>query len=100
MDGPRNIVLNKISQRKTNTNDIPYRWSLKYDTNEFVYETDRLTDTENRLVVAKGKGVQERVGLGVCDYQMQTIYKGWINNKVLMYSRYSRELYSVSCDKP
>ena len=45
MDGPRNIILNKISQRKTNTNDIPYRWSLKYDTNEFVYETDSQTQT-------------------------------------------------------
>ena len=94
------IILNKISQRKTNTSDIISRWSRKYDTNELIYETDRLTDTENRLVVAKGTGVQERVGLGVCDYQMQTIYNGWINNKVLLYSRYSRELYSVSCDKP
>ena len=61
----------------------------------FVYETDRLTDTDNRLVVAKGKGVQERVGLGVCDYQMQTIYKGWINNKVLMYSTENYIQYTV-----
>ena len=29
---------------------------IKYDTNEFVYETeiDRLTDKENRLIIAKG----------------------------------------------
>ena len=30
-------------------------WNLKYDTNELIYETNRLTDIENRLVVAKGK---------------------------------------------
>ena len=28
-------------------------WNLKYDTNELIYKT--VTDTENRLVVAKGK---------------------------------------------
>ena len=54
---------------------------LKYDTNELIYETETLTDVENRLVVAKGKGE----GLGVWDQQMQTII-GWINNKVLLYS--------------
>ena len=35
---------------------IPHMWNLKYDTNELAYETDSLTDTENRLVVAKGEG--------------------------------------------
>ena len=28
-------------------------WNIKYDTNEPIYETE--TDTENRLVVAKGE---------------------------------------------
>ena len=39
-------------------------WNLKYDTNEFIYETETelisLTDMENRLVIAKSK----RVGQG------------------------------------
>ena len=30
-------------------------WNLKYDTNEHIYETRSHSDTENRLVVAKGK---------------------------------------------
>ena len=33
-------------------------WNLKYDTNE----TNRITDIENRLVVAKGEGVGGRKG--------------------------------------
>ena len=42
-------------------------WNLKYDTNELIYKTkNRLTDIENRLVVAKGEG-RGRDGLGVWD---------------------------------
>ena len=44
-------------------------WNLKYGINEPIYRTEKLTDIENRLVVAKGKG--ERVGwlgsLGLAD---------------------------------
>ena len=29
-------------------------WNLKYNTDELSYETNRLTDIENRLVFAKG----------------------------------------------
>ena len=32
---------------------ITYMWNIKYDTNKPIYETE--TDTENRLVVAKGE---------------------------------------------
>ena len=35
--------------------DITYMWTLKYDTNEHIYETTSHSDTENRLVVVKGK---------------------------------------------
>ena len=31
-------------------------WNLKYDTNQLIYETNRIKDIENKLVVAKGKG--------------------------------------------
>ena len=34
--------------------DITYMWNLKYDTNEHIYETNRVTDIENRLVVTEG----------------------------------------------
>ena len=39
-------------------------WNLKYDTNELIYEINRITDIENRLVVAKG----ER-GLGEMEWE-------------------------------
>ena len=56
--------------------DITYMWSLKYDTIEFIYITeDRLTDIENRLVVAKGEGVSERwngnLGLADANFYIQ-----------------------------
>ena len=47
-------------------------WNLKYDTNEPICETDRLTDIENRFVVTKGEAGQERDGLGVWGQYMQT----------------------------
>ena len=35
-------------------------WNLKYDTNELIYETERLTDIENKCTVTKeGKGMTE-----------------------------------------
>ena len=43
--------------------DITYMWNLKYDTKEHVYETNRLTDLENRLVFAKEDGSCGRKGL-------------------------------------
>ena len=49
------------------------------------YETERITDTENRLVVAKeeglGKGWNRRLRLANV-----SSYIEWINNKVLQYS--------------
>ena len=30
--------------------DIAYMWNLKYDTNELIYEIERLIDAENRFV--------------------------------------------------
>ena len=45
-------------------------WNLKHGANELTYETDRLTDTENRLVVAKregsGGGMEEEFGVSRC----------------------------------
>ena len=46
-------------------------WSLKYDTNELIYETDRLTDTGNRLVVVEeedGQGKDGSLGLADTNY--------------------------------
>ena len=41
-------------------------WNVKYDTNEHIYETETDSQTENRLVVAKGEEGGEGV-LGIWD---------------------------------
>ena len=61
-------------------------WNLKYDTNELIYETNRLTDIENKLMVPKGRGGDGRINyeFGIKRYTL--LYVKWINNKVLLYS--------------
>ena len=50
------IMLSETNQREGHMPyDITYMWKLKYDTNELLYETERVTDTENRLVVIEGE---------------------------------------------
>ena len=56
-------------------------WNLKYDTNELIYEINRITDIENRLVVASGEGLEWEVGVSRCKF----LYTEWIS-KVLLYS--------------
>ena len=34
--------------------DITYMCKLKYDTNEFIYKTNKLTDTEHKLMITEG----------------------------------------------
>ena len=53
----------KLEREKQIPYDITYMKSLKYDTNELIYETETDTDTENRLVVAKQEGWNGRLGL-------------------------------------
>ena len=78
---------------------MPYitsMWNLKYDTNELIYraETDSQTQRTD-LWLPRGGG---RDGLGVWDYQMQTII--YRMNKLQGPTVKHRELYSISCDKP
>ena len=69
MDGNRDFSTkrNKSEREQKMPYDITYMWNLKYDTNEPIYETKRLTNIENRLVVAKGEG-REGDGLGIWGY--------------------------------
>ena len=52
--------------------------NLKYETDELIYETGRLTDVENRRVVAKGAGLGRgkfgEFGIGGC----KVLYIEWI----------------------
>ena len=61
--------------------DITYMWNLKYDKNEHICETNRLTDIENRLVVVKGL-----VGRGELDWEFGISRCIEWMNKILLYS--------------
>ena len=51
---PEIIILSKVSQRQIY--DITYTWNLKNSTNELIYKTETDSQTENKLMVAKGEG--------------------------------------------
>ena len=55
------VILSEVSQVGTDKcHMISLIWSLKYDTNEHIYETETFTYVENRLVVTKvGVGMGE-----------------------------------------
>ena len=81
------IILSEVSQKKTNTiwyqSYVESKIWLKWT---YLWNRNRLTDIENRLVVAKGKGggggVEWEFGVSRC----KLLYTEWINNKVLLYS--------------
>ena len=58
-------MLSEVRQRQISYN-ITYMWNLKKDTNlkndtsELTY---RLTDIENKLVVTKGEGGRDKLGI-------------------------------------
>ena len=60
-------------------------WNLKYGTNEFIYQTERLTNiTELRLPKDTGSvGEKEWEFRGS---RCKLLHTDWINNKVLLYS--------------
>ena len=77
------IILSEVRQRKINT--MWYHWYVApkiWHKWTYLQNRNRLTDIENRLVVAKGRGVEWGFGVSRC----QLWYWGWINNKVLLYS--------------
>ena len=48
--------------------DITYMWNLKYDTKQYIFETETdFTDRESRLMVAKGVGEGWIESLGLAD---------------------------------
>ena len=59
-------------------------WNLKYNTNEPIYETETVTDIENRPVAAKGEGVGGGMEGEVGESSCELLYIGWINNKGLL----------------
>ena len=58
MDEPRGYYAkqNKLDQERQIPYDFTYMWNLKNKTNDQTYQNrNRLIDTENKLVVARGE---------------------------------------------
>ena len=55
MDGTTDSHTKWSKSERQNPYDITYMWNLKYGTKELLWNRNRLTDIENRLVVAKGE---------------------------------------------
>ena len=85
MDGPRDYHTkwNK-SERKTNIIQYYLWWNLKDKTNEPIYNRNRLTNIENRLLFASGEvnggGMDREFEIS----RFEVFYTQWIN-KVLLY---------------
>jgi len=47
------IILNELSQTKTNTIGYLFFVNPKTDTNELIYKTEKLIDIENKLMITK-----------------------------------------------
>ena len=45
----------KLERERQIPYGITFMWNLRYGTNELIYETETVTDTENRLVVTRGE---------------------------------------------
>ena len=58
-------------------------WNLKYGINEPIYKTDRLTDIENRLLVAKWLGSEMDWEFGTS--RCELLYLEWISKAMRSY---------------
>ena len=74
MNGSRDCHIEWSKSEKGKYHDIAYIWSLKNDTNKPIYKTERLTDTENKLMVTKGNWEEEgsigKLGLTYTHYSI------------------------------
>jgi len=62
---PESIMLNEISQRKTNTYDFTHMWNLRNKTNNQREKKNRKRQTKNRLLTTENKLMLTRaVGVG------------------------------------
>ena len=87
----------KTERERPIPSDITYMWNLKIQyKSTYLQNKTRLTDIENRLVVAKGEG-----GKGGKEWEFRIsrgklLYIGWINKKVILYSTGNHIQYSVT----
>ena len=84
MDGPRDGHTEWDREEKTSYN-VRYMWNLeRNDTSELTYKTERLTEVEKGLMVARGKrqgeGLVEEFGTDMYTH----LYLKWTASKDLL----------------
>ena len=90
------ITLSEVSQTKTNPiwyhlyvgSNIGHKWT-------YLWNRNRLTDRENRPVVAKGKGAGRGMEWEVEASRYKLLCTGWMNNKVPLNSIENYSQYPV-----
>ena len=85
------IILSEVRKRQI-SHDNTYTQDLKYDTNEFIYETETDLQTQITLIVDKEEGWIRSLELAGAKY--------YIQDKQQSPTVQHRELLSISHDKP
>ena len=86
MDGPRDFHTMWSKSEKDKYHMISHMHNLKYDNKQtYLWNRKRITDIENRLVIAKGVGGDEGMKWEFGVSRCKLLYIEWINNKVLLY---------------
>ena len=90
------LMLSEVSQKeKDKYQMLSLIWNLKYDTDEFIYETESDPWTQRTdLWLPRGwgwGGMELEFGVGWCKLP----YVGWTNSKVLLYSTWNYVQYSL-----
>ena len=71
MEGPRDYhTKSEVRQKKTNTIWYNLCMESKNDTNELIYKTCRFTDRGNHLMITKGDGRRDKLGVGINIYTL------------------------------
>ena len=85
-DGPRDDHTKWSKSEKDKYHmSIPYVWNLKYDTNEVIHKSrNRLTDIENRLVIANGRRGRGGMGWEFGVSQCKLVHRERLNTKALL----------------
>ena len=81
------IILNEVRRRRTNTiwyhlyveSKLWHKWT-------YLQKGNRCTDTENRLLVPRGKEGGSKIDWGFGVSRCKLLHSEWIDNKILLHS--------------
>ena len=84
MNGPKDYYAkwSKSERERQISSDIAYMWNLKYDANEYIYDTETESQTQTTdLWLSRWRGMESGVEISRC----RLLHTKWINKEVLSY---------------